>query len=499
LLRWLPRLAAAVALSAGVGTSSAQASPTVARATGTTITLFAQVTKEQFVNNRDDRQRGTGNNPFGNSAGTGTATTNEHVGPLPGDEGMFEFAVYHSASLTHNAGTGAFVCQFAFDKSSVCDLTYSLEGGSVVGVGTFEALTTAPMSFTVTGGTGKYLGARGTLNVATDTSTNAPGSQTVTHTVPALLLQAQRLTFSLQQSTAGRRSSLYSVAKQEQFIDNDDDEARGWTTNPFGMRDPQVEKSRQSGDGPFPGDESLFGFAVYSSSQLKQSSAAGTYTCNYYFDRTAFCDATYRFANGTLYAAGAFSFDAKSYTLAVTGGTGRYQDATGELESLPGPNHSQRLNLTLGVARQHRAQTLVLASVATDEQFVNNSDDRLRGNGKNPFGNFHDNTPTTKQAKGPFPGDEALYRFTVYANDKLKEPVGSATFACAFNFNKNMYCDAIYTLKSGTIVASGAFNFATQAFSFAVTGGTGAYEQLTGVLNSTPGAHDSQHLVFALN
>jgi hypothetical protein len=457
----LGAIAAAVLGAAGAA-GPAEGDSTSAR----TVTVYALVSKEQFVNNRDDRQRGLGTNPFGNSAGTGRAGTNEKAkGPLAGDEGYFQFTLYRDSSLRTKVGTGILSCGYGFERSGTCDASYSLGGGSYVGFGVFPATTTAPITLNVTGGTGGNSGLRGTLRISRDTSQNAAGNTQITHNVPALLLEPQRLDFSLVPAKASpsAKLTLYSRATQEQFIDNDDDEELGYTVNPFGMRDPAVENSRK-GEGPFPGDESLFRFAV-SKTAAKTSSPAvtGTYTCEYAFARNAFCNASYRFAGGTIFAGGTFSFDAKSYTLAVTGGTGVYAGASGELTSSPGADGAQKLSISLGGAGASAAPktSFTLYTQATAEQYVNNADDRLRGKGNNPFGNFHDTGATTKQKKGPFPGDAALLTFGVFRTATKTGNVGTASFDCNYNFEKDAYCGVRYRLGAGTLVGSSAFNFGT--------------------------------------
>src|SRR5438094_872046 len=66
------------------------------------------------------------------------------------------------------------------------------------------------------------------------------------------------------------------------------------------------------------------------------------------------------------------------------------------------------------------SQRLTLYSVATAEQYQNYSDDRQRGYGNNPFGNFKDTSSTTKRTKiGPFPGDLEYFELIVYKDAAL--------------------------------------------------------------------------------
>ena len=157
--------------------------------------------------------------------------------------------------------------------------------------------------------------------------------------------------------------------------------------------------------------------------------------------------------------------------------------------------------LGAGVAgRAHAAKdvkSLTLYSVATEEQFVDNADDRQRIRGNNPFGNFKDTTATTKEkGNGPFPGDEALFKFNIFTDPKLKSSGGTAVFTCLYNFNKNAYCAVTYQLTAGTLIGAGAFNFNANTFSVAITGGTAKYRGETGEMDGVPGPNHAQRLTF---
>jgi hypothetical protein len=151
-------------------------------------------------------------------------------------------------------------------------------------------------------------------------------------------------------------------------------------------------------------------------------------------------------------------------------------------------------------AAKSRQGALTLYSVATAEQFINNEDDRARGKGNSPFGNYKDTSAVAKQAgNGPFAGDESLFTFNVYTSSDLKTKIGTASFTCQYNFNKNAFCESVYTLKHGTLYGAGAFNFNASAFSIAITAGTGTYNGKTGQMAATPGPNHSQQLVFRLS
>ncbi len=142
---------------------------------------------------------------------------------------------------------------------------------------------------------------------------------------------------------------------------------------------------------------------------------------------------------------------------------------------------------------------LTLYSVATAEQYENYSDDRQRGYGSNPFGNFKDTSSTIKRTKsGPFPGDLEYFQLTVYKDAALKTRVGTANITCQFNLNKNAFCNAKYQLQDGALVGAGTIDFKTSSFAIAIVGGSGKYQGLRGELDATPAAHRSQRLAFDL-
>ncbi len=89
---------------------------------------------------------------------------------------------------------------------------------------------------------------------------------------------------------------------------------------------------------------SLFSFNVYSDRALKVRAGAAVFTCQYNFQKNAFCDAAFKLKNGeTFIAEGAFNFEATSFELAVTGSYGFDENATGYVKATPSINHAQKL------------------------------------------------------------------------------------------------------------------------------------------------------------
>jgi len=146
------------------------------------------------------------------------------------------------------------------------------------------------------------------------------------------------------------------------------------------------------------------------------------------------------------------------------------------------------------------ATRMTLYSVATAEQFMNTQDDRQRGVGSNPFGNYKDITPTTKpKTNRPYPGDYTLLSFDIFGNDQLKKRVGKATYTCQFAFEQRAICKAVYELGAGTINGVGVVDFTTPRFALIVTGGSGKYFGRRGDVSSRPAVGGkAQQLDFVL-
>ena len=144
--------------------------------------------------------------------------------------------------------------------------------------------------------------------------------------------------------------------------------------------------------------------------------------------------------------------------------------------------------------------TISQYSLPTHENFVDNNDDEARGDVNNPFGYHHTQAAANKEsAKGPFPGDEALFSFNLYGQPTLNAQSGGAIYTCQYAFAKNAFCDATFKLKNGTLIAAGAFNFNSPNFAMTVTDGTGAYNGLSGDVQLTPQGAHAQHLVFQVH
>jgi hypothetical protein len=141
-------------------------------------------------------------------------------------------------------------------------------------------------------------------------------------------------------------------------------------------------------------------------------------------------------------------------------------------------------------------QKLTVYAVPATVQFMNHADDRLRGMSANPFNLkasaviFNDNGK--EKGNGPFPGDDILYAFKLFADAERTQPTGTAMFTCYYGFGKRATCDSYFDLDKGLLLASGQVPFGQTHFTLGVTGGTHAYVGALGQLKSVPAAKNAQ-------
>ncbi len=182
----------------------------------------------QYVDNQDDRGRGEGHNPFGNYSQPFTAshTGENRYGPFGGDEGIVSYDLFSNGALTKKAGTELLVCQFGLGKSASCDASFQLSGGSLSGIGSF-GFEDPTFTLSVSGGTSGYRGKTGEVAVAPSQVARTHETAPVFAKPASLLVNAQKLSFKLLPSApASHNLDVYSFPIHQQFVNNDDDEAR---------------------------------------------------------------------------------------------------------------------------------------------------------------------------------------------------------------------------------------------------------------------------------
>jgi hypothetical protein len=135
--------------------------------------------------------------------------------------------------------------------------------------------------------------------------------------------------------------------------------------------------------------------------------------------------------------------------------------------------------LAAASATASSSHTLVLYAVATKATFVDHADDRARGQDKNPFNAdikaLGATAKENEKGHGPYPGDEALLVFKLYARPNRTQPIGSAVYSCTYNLAKHALCRADFDLKGGSLFATGPVDFSASDFTIAVISGTGKY------------------------
>jgi len=149
----------------------------------------------------------------------------------------------------------------------------------------------------------------------------------------------------LAEAGAARRGlTIYAVGSKAQFTNHADDRERGLAKNPFNF-DMKIQPPK--GKGPQAGDKANYSFKLYSDPSLKKLIGSAVYSCTFNFGHEALCQADFELNNGAMIASGPADFDTTSFTLAVSGGSGKYLGARGQVSSAPHLRDSHRLTFVL--------------------------------------------------------------------------------------------------------------------------------------------------------
>jgi hypothetical protein len=155
-------------LAAAIGLIVASVSAAAAGATGNrTLTIYSVATGVQYINTADDRARGQVNNPLDSTANKlAPKSSGKGNGPFAGDIAVYALKLYSNRTLKRPAGSAVYTCYFNYDQRALCQAYYKLStGGTLVASGPVD-FKTSGFTIVVTGGTSKYLGARGEAKVA---------------------------------------------------------------------------------------------------------------------------------------------------------------------------------------------------------------------------------------------------------------------------------------------------------------------------------------------
>jgi hypothetical protein len=136
-------------------------------------------------------------------------------------------------------------------------------------------------------------------------------------------------------ATQARRSFvLYAKPTRALFVNHNDDRERGNFTNPFGDLLPTPRNANSGKEGARAGDNALFTLKLYSDRKLKRLVGTAAYHCTVNFGQQAICEGQFDFGrSGTMVAMGPADLKSGDLVIPVTGGTGRYAGAHGQLTS----------------------------------------------------------------------------------------------------------------------------------------------------------------------
>lgn len=129
---------------------------------------------------------------------------------------------------------------------------------------------------------------------------------------------------------------VYGKPKQVESVNHADDRARGDNLRSFNAEELPTPPNANSGKkGTRAGDNALLTIVLYDDSNLTRAVGTATYSCTFNFGQEAVCDGQFQIGAGTIIALGPAKLDGREIVLAVTGGTGRYAGAHGQVTSRP--------------------------------------------------------------------------------------------------------------------------------------------------------------------
>jgi hypothetical protein len=134
--------------------------------------------------------------------------------------------------------------------------------------------------------------------------------------------------------TQGRSFVVYAKPTRAQFVNHNDDRERGDFTNPFDPDTlPTPPNANSAKKGARAGDNALFNFKLYSDSDLTRQIGNAIYSCTFNFAQEALCEVNFALNGGTMIAMGPATLTGSTILLPVTGGTGPYAGAHGQMSS----------------------------------------------------------------------------------------------------------------------------------------------------------------------
>jgi hypothetical protein len=145
--------------------SGAWAAASSSRGASRSRTLYAVVTRAQFVNIADGITRGDLTNPLNSDSHVLPPPKTSGKGPLPGDTALYSFKLYASPALHARVGSGTYTCTYGFLDHGICEGYFDLGDGTIFASGGVS-FASSGFSLAITGGTSAYIGASGELVAA---------------------------------------------------------------------------------------------------------------------------------------------------------------------------------------------------------------------------------------------------------------------------------------------------------------------------------------------
>jgi len=184
------------------------------------------------------------------------------------------------------------------------------------------------------------------------TGVRAARARLVAVAVAVALVAACSMLGSARAATAEQQITIYAVPETAQFMNHADDRVRGMTVNPFTINVKALQvvvdtNGKEKGNGPFPGDDVLYTFGLFTNSSFTKSAGSAMFTCYYGFDKSAICDTYFDLPSGLVLASGQVPFGSSRFTLGISGGTTTYLGVRGELRVAPATKNALRLDLVL--------------------------------------------------------------------------------------------------------------------------------------------------------
>jgi hypothetical protein len=139
---------------------------------------------------------------------------------------------------------------------------------------------------------------------------------------------------ALASAQAPRSIVYYAKPTRAQFVNYAGDRERGNFTNPFAEVLPTPKNANSGKPGARAGDRALFTLKLYSDSKLTRAVGTAAYSCTVNFGQQAICEGDFELSAGgagSMIALGPADLKSGNFVLPVTGGTGRYAGAHGQL------------------------------------------------------------------------------------------------------------------------------------------------------------------------